>query len=89
MFLNLKSYNDTVDYFYGLQRHGIKLGLENPRALMRILGEPQKSFRSIHIAGTNGKGSTAAIIASMLKENGLMTGLYTSPHLHTTSTITH
>lgn len=81
MSLNIKSYNETVDYFYGLQKHGIKLGLENPIALMRILGEPQKSFRSIHIAGTNGKGSTAAIIASILKENGLMTGLYTSPHL--------
>ncbi len=81
MILNIKNYNDTVDYLYGLRRHGIKLGLENPRTLMRILGEPQKSFRSIHIAGTNGKGSTAAIIASVLKENGLRAGLYTSPHL--------
>lgn len=81
MSLNIKNYNDTVDYLYGLRRHGIKLGLENPRKLMRILGEPQKSFRSIHIAGTNGKGSTAAIIASVLKENGLKTGIYTSPHL--------
>ncbi len=81
MSLNIKNYNDTVEYLYGLRKHGIKLGLENSRTLMRILGEPQKSFRSIHIAGTNGKGSTAAIIASMLEENGLRAGLYTSPHL--------
>jgi dihydrofolate synthase/folylpolyglutamate synthase len=78
---NLKNYNETVNYLYGLQRHGIKLGLENSRRLMSVLGEPQKSFRSIHIAGTNGKGSTATIIASILKRNGFKVGLYTSPHL--------
>ncbi len=76
-----KNYNQTVNYLYGLQRHGIKLGLENPGQLMNILGEPQKSFQSIHIAGTNGKGSTAAMIASLLKECGFKVGLYTSPHL--------
>jgi dihydrofolate synthase/folylpolyglutamate synthase len=79
--LNLNKYNDTVDYLYGLQKHGIKLGLENTKRLMELLGEPQKSFRPVHIAGTNGKGSTSAIIASILKESGLKTGLYTSPHL--------
>lgn len=78
---NLKNYNETVNYLYGLQRHGIKLGLENSRRLISILGEPQKSFPSVHIAGTNGKGSTATIIASILKENGFKVGLYTSPHL--------
>jgi len=80
---NLKNHNysDTVNYLYGLQKHGIKLGLENPRRLLSILGEPQKSFHSIHITGTNGKGSTATIIASILKENGLKVGLFTSPHL--------
>ncbi len=81
MFSNLKKYNETENYLYGLQKHGIKLGLENSRGLMGILGEPQKSFRSVHIAGTNGKGSTASIIASILKETGFKVGLYTSPHL--------
>ena len=79
--LNLKDYNNTVDYLYNLQKHGIKLGLGNSERLMELLGEPQKSFRSVHIAGTNGKGSTSAIIASILKESGLKVGLYTSPHL--------
>ena len=81
MFSNLKKYNETENYLYGLQKHGIKLGLENSRGLMCILGEPQKSFHSVHIAGTNGKGSTASIIASILKETGVKVGLYTSPHL--------
>ena len=75
------NYTETVDYLYSLQRHGIKLGLENPGKLMDILGRPEMSFRSIHIAGTNGKGSTSAIIASILREHGFRTGLFTSPHL--------
>lgn len=74
-------YNDTVDYLYSLQKYGIKLGLENSHRLMNILGNPQESFHSIHIAGTNGKGSTSAMIAGILKENGFRVGLYTSPHL--------
>ncbi len=78
---NLKNYDNTVNYLYSLQRHGIKLGLTNTKKLMSILGEPQKSFHSIHIAGTNGKGSTATTIASILTESGFKVGLYTSPHL--------
>jgi dihydrofolate synthase/folylpolyglutamate synthase len=74
-------YKEAVDYLYGLQRHGIKLGLSNTLSLMDILGNPHQSFRSIHIAGTNGKGSTAAMIASILQTSGLKVGLYTSPHL--------
>lgn len=81
MLLNSKDYNETVDYLYGLQKHGIKLGLKNTERLMSILGEPRNSFRSVHIAGTNGKGSTAAIIASILKESGFKVGMFTSPHL--------
>ena len=64
-----------------MQKHGIKLGLANTRKMMEILGEPQKSFRSIHIAGTNGKGSTATALSSILKESGFKVGLFTSPHL--------
>ncbi len=77
----MKNYNESVNYLYGLQRHGIKLGLRNPRRLMSILGRPQDSFHSVHIAGTNGKGSTAIMIASILEKNGFKVGLYTSPHL--------
>jgi dihydrofolate synthase/folylpolyglutamate synthase len=75
------SYEETIRYLYGLQSHGIKLGLDNPRALLKRFGDPQGSFRSIHVAGTNGKGSTAAALASMLSRSGTKTGLFTSPHL--------
>lgn len=74
-------YNDAVDYLYSLQRYGIKLGLSNTLSLMDIIGNPHRSFRSIHLAGTNGKGSAAAMIASILQASGLKVGLYTSPHL--------
>src|SRR4030065_1810357 len=77
----IQDYNETIGYLYELRRHGIKLGLRNTEKLMDILGEPHKSFHSIHVAGTNGKGSTAAIIASILKESGFEVGLFTSPHL--------
>jgi dihydrofolate synthase/folylpolyglutamate synthase len=59
----------------------MKFGLRGIRALLRELGHPQRKFRSIHIAGSNGKGSTAAILASVLTAAGYRTGLYTSPHL--------
>lgn len=59
----------------------MKFGLRNIRHLVRAAGHPERRFRSIHIAGTNGKGSTAAFLASICMESGLKTGLYTSPHL--------
>ncbi len=59
----------------------MKFGLRNTRSLLRALGNPHRKFQSIHIAGTNGKGSTSAFIASILQEAGYRTGLYTSPHL--------
>ena len=77
----LNEYENSVHYLYSLQKHGIKLGLANIRDLMLILGEPHTSFRSVHIAGTNGKGSTAAEVASILARNGFRVGLFTSPHL--------
>ena len=49
------TYNETIAYLYGLQKHGIKLGLQNTITLLSMLGNPQNSFRSIHIAFTNGK----------------------------------
>jgi len=59
----------------------MKLGLNNTKTLLRHCGNPEKRFRSFHVAGTNGKGSTCCFIASILQESGYRTGLYTSPHL--------
>ena len=61
--------------------HGVQWGLERTRALLATLGEPQARYPSIHIGGTNGKGSVAAMCATVLGEAGLRVGLYTSPHL--------
>ena len=70
-----------LDKLYGYSKFGIKLGLENMRKLMAELGNPEKSYKTIHIAGTNGKGSTASMLESVLIEAGYKTGKYTSPHL--------
>jgi dihydrofolate synthase/folylpolyglutamate synthase len=75
------SYQNTIDYLYGLQKHGIKLALANSYTLMKVMGDPHNKFRSVHIAGTNGKGSTSAFLAGMLRTEGYRVGLYTSPHL--------
>ncbi len=75
------SYQETIDYLYGLQKYGIKLALSNSQTLMGVMGDPHKKFRSVHIAGTNGKGSTSAFLAGMLRAAGFRVGLYTSPHL--------
>jgi dihydrofolate synthase/folylpolyglutamate synthase len=75
------SYQETIDYLFGLQKHGIKFGLSNSRQLMGLMGDPHLRFRSVHVAGTNGKGSTAAFLAGMLLAAGYRVGLYTSPHL--------
>ncbi len=74
-------YNEAVNYLYGLQKHGIKLGLDNIKKLLSFFDNPQGCFRSVHIAGTNGKGSTSAMTASVLQAAGLKAGLFTSPHL--------
>lgn len=74
-------YEEAIGYLYGLQKHGIKLGLENPSKLLSLMGNPHEAFKSIHVAGTNGKGSTSLMAASLLENSGLRTGLFTSPHL--------
>lgn len=66
---------------YGLQRFGIKLGLEKVSLLLDDLGNPHNQYPAIHVAGTNGKGSVASMMAAVLQTYGLKTGLYTSPHL--------
>ena len=75
------TYSSAVAYLYRLQKHGIKLGLVTMTALMVRLGMPQTRYRTLHIAGTNGKGSTAAMAAAVLQAAGYRVGLYTSPHL--------
>ena len=77
----MMTYPATVQFLYGLQQHGIKLGLETIRALLARVGDPHRGYPVVHIGGTNGKGSTAAMTASMLQAAGHRVGLYTSPHL--------
>jgi dihydrofolate synthase/folylpolyglutamate synthase len=76
-----RSYQETVNYLFALQKHGVKLGLENSNTLMEIMGSPHRKIRTVHVGGTNGKGSTAICIASILQAAGYRVGLYTSPHL--------
>ena len=68
-------------WLFGLERLGMKFGLENMRALAAELGEPQRRFRSVHIAGTNGKGSVTAMVDTALRTAGVRSARYTSPHL--------
>lgn len=74
-------YRDSVEYLYSLQKYGIKFGLNRTENILARIGNPHLSFRCIHLAGTNGKGSTAAMLSSILTRHGFRTGLYTSPHL--------
>ncbi|MBT3310559.1 MAG: bifunctional folylpolyglutamate synthase/dihydrofolate synthase [Desulfobacterales bacterium] len=66
---------------YGLRRFGIKLGLDTIANILDVLGNPQKNFPCIHIAGTNGKGSIASSLSTILNLSGYKVGMYTSPHL--------
>jgi dihydrofolate synthase / folylpolyglutamate synthase len=82
------TYKQTLEYFYlqlpMFHRVGAaayKENLENTKEICRLLGNPERNFRSIHVAGTNGKGSTSHLLSSILMESGLRTGLFTSPHL--------
>lgn len=72
---------DTLDWLYGLGQFGIKFGLDNMRALVSALDHPERAFSSLHVAGTNGKGSVTAMVDRVLSLGGRRTGRYTSPHL--------
>jgi dihydrofolate synthase/folylpolyglutamate synthase len=76
-------YRDTITSIFELQKFGMKFGLDSMRAILSRLGNPEAGGRYVHLAGTNGKGSTAAMLASVLSRAGLRTGMYTSPHLVT------
>jgi dihydrofolate synthase/folylpolyglutamate synthase len=75
------TYDEAIKFLYSLQLFGTKLGLENTFKLAALAGDPQKKLRFIHVAGTNGKGSTCAMLESIYRTAGLRMGLYTSPHL--------
>lgn len=75
------TYENCLKTLYGFQRFGIKLGLSTIKRILAGLGNPQDTFACIHVAGTNGKGSVASTLASILYRSGYKTGLYTSPHL--------
>jgi dihydrofolate synthase/folylpolyglutamate synthase len=72
--------DSSLKKLFSLHNFGIKLGLENTVNFLNHLGNPQKGLKAIHVAGSNGKGSTASFISSILQEFGFRTGLYTSPH---------
>ncbi len=74
-------YREALEWIHGLGRFGIKPGLERITALLELLGNPHNSVPFVHIAGTNGKGSTAVMLATMMRAAGYQVGLYTSPYL--------
>src|SRR5678809_502509 len=84
----LMNYQETIDYLFAklpmFSRIGaaaFKKDLTNTQKLCDFLGDPYKRFKSVHIAGTNGKGSVSHMLAAILQTSGYKTGLYTSPHL--------
>ncbi|MDR2350438.1 MAG: bifunctional folylpolyglutamate synthase/dihydrofolate synthase [Deltaproteobacteria bacterium] len=77
------TYSDAITRLFGLQTLGMKFGLESVETILSSLGNPEKALKCVHVSGTNGKGSTAALLEAVLRESGLKTGLYTSPHLVT------
>lgn len=76
------TYQESLEYLDSLLKFGIKFGLERITALAEAFGNPQKQLRVIHVAGTNGKGSTCTFAASILREAGYRTGLYLSPYVY-------
>lgn len=78
---DLNDYPSVKSYLYSLKNRGASYGLERMQALAVVLGEPQKRFPVIHLAGTNGKGSTSAMLESIFRAAGYKTGMFTSPHL--------
>ncbi len=79
--MNKNGYQRSLDYLYGLEKFGMIFGLTKVEEILEAVGNPHREIQAIHIGGTNGKGSTAAIIASILRREGYRVGLYTSPHL--------
>ncbi len=75
------NYSEAIQFLYGLRLFGAKFGLENTFKLAALASDPQEKLRFIHVAGTNGKGSTCAMLESIYRAAGMRVGLFTSPHL--------
>ncbi|MGL5244865.1 MAG: bifunctional folylpolyglutamate synthase/dihydrofolate synthase, partial [Sarcina sp.] len=75
------NYNEAMNYIENTSRFGMNFGLERVEKILELLGNPHKKIKCIHVGGTNGKGSTTAMISSILKEAGYKVGMYTSPYL--------
>lgn len=75
------TYTESIDYLNDLAKFGIRPGLERILSLLSRLGDPQKKYKTIHVTGTNGKGSVTTMLSSILSESGCRTGAFTSPHL--------
>jgi dihydrofolate synthase/folylpolyglutamate synthase len=75
------AYQKSLDYLYGLEKFGMIFGLTQVERILDAIGNPHREIQAIHIGGTNGKGSTAAMASSILQKEGYRVGLYTSPHL--------
>jgi dihydrofolate synthase/folylpolyglutamate synthase len=81
----MKRYEEVVDWLFGLHRYGSRPGLVNIRHLLDRMGDSHEGFKSIHVTGTNGKGTTTAMTASILNAAGYSVGMFTSPHLSSSS----
>ncbi len=79
--MNSMAYQQSMDYLSGLEKFGMIFGLDQVEKILEAIGSPQREVQAIHIGGTNGKGSTAAMMAAILQKEGYRVGLYTSPHL--------
>ncbi|MDR1297200.1 MAG: bifunctional folylpolyglutamate synthase/dihydrofolate synthase [Deltaproteobacteria bacterium] len=79
----MKDYPNIIDRLFELQKFGMKFGLDSMRRILDALGRPERDLKLVHVAGTNGKGSVAAMLREILVGAGYRTGLYTSPHLVT------
>lgn len=77
----MAAFQKACDYLYSLQQRGSKYGIERMQRFMLLLEQPQQNLACIHVAGTNGKGSTCAMLEAIYREHGYKTGLYSSPHL--------
>ena len=75
------TYPEAIEFLYGLQQFGARPGLESTQKLAALAGNPHDRLRFVHVAGTNGKGSTCAMLEGIYRANGLRVGLFTSPHL--------
>ncbi len=77
----MNGYSATLEYLYSLEKSGIVFGLDNISWILSLIGNPHASLKTIHIGGTNGKGSVARMISAVVQDAGYTTGCYTSPHL--------